>query len=431
MDPERWERIEVLYHAALGREPAEREAYLRETCGGDESLRLEVLELIAYKTRAQSFIETPAMDQAARGEAGLPANSRFRLPPGAQLGRFAILKPVGAGGMGEVYCARDTRLNRIVALKTLSAALTDEAGRRRFEREAQVISALTHPNICTLYDIGRDDEIDYLVMEYVEGYSLAAMLRKGPLPLSQVLGIASQVATALDYAHRHGVVHRDLKPGNIMLSERGAKLVDFGIASWRRQAEGAGAAPQLHGDRLTMTGAVVGTPQYMAPEQIRRGVVDARTDVFALGAVIFEMSFGRTAFAGGTIAEITDAILKGDETLSFRMEPKTPQPSILKPPTTLPAPVEGIIRKCLKSDPFERWPSAGDLLKELVLASQGRSTLMRDGSRAELKPPDFQSLPWALGGSGIIGPEELHFLLAVLGGLAALVLPWLLRQLLK
>ena len=217
--------------------------------------------------------------------------------PGKRLGPYEILSSIGAGGMGEVYRAKDTRLDRIVAIKVLPDHLADRAERReRFEREAKTISSLNHPHICTLYDIGHQDGTDFLVMEYLEGETLAQRLVKGPLPLDQVLQYAIEIADALDKAHRKGVTHRDLKPGNIMLTKSGTKLLDFGFG----QAEAGGCSGRPFGCRnfpptnepLTAQGTILGTLQYMAPEQLEGGEVDARTDIFAFGAVVYEMATG-------------------------------------------------------------------------------------------------------------------------------------------
>ena len=210
------------------------------------------------------------------------------LSPGTRLGPYEIVGTLGAGGMGEVYRARDARLDRSVALKVLSPQLADDpAFRARFEREAKAISALTHPHICRLYDIGREGQSEYLVLELVEGETLAARLERGPLPLRQVLGFGIEIADALETAHRQGIVHRDLKPANVMITPGGTKLLDFGLA---KNASGAGAEPlsQLATAPGTATaqGTIIGTLQYMAPEQVQGQPADVRTDIFALGAVL-------------------------------------------------------------------------------------------------------------------------------------------------
>jgi uncharacterized repeat protein (TIGR03803 family) len=354
VDPERWRKIEHLYHAALERDPAERKAYLRDACHNDSVLRREVEELLAYQERADNFIETPAADIAARREAAfLATEARLRLAAGARLGPYEIRQPLGAGGMGEVYRARDTRLGREVAVKVLAARMIEQAN-VRLQREARAISSLNHPNICTLHDIGRDNEVDYLVMEYVEGPTLASRLSHGPVPLADLLRVGMEIAEALDYAHRQGIVHRDLKPGNIMLTARGAKLVDFGLARWREQVdESGGCAPPDKAASLTMTGMMLGTPQYMAPEQVARAEVDARTDIFAFGAVLFEMAHGRKAFPGDTTTQVIETIRKGAAPVVGRRN------------SGVPAALDRLIHRCLESAPAERWQSAAEVLREL------------------------------------------------------------------
>src|ERR1700674_3949927 len=210
--------------------------------------------------------------------------------PGKRLGPYEILDAIGAGGMSEVYRARDTRLNRIVAIKVLPTHLADKPElRERFEREARTIASLNHPHICTLFDIGQQDGTDYLVMEYLEGETLAQRLAKGPLPLEQVLQYAIEIADALDKAHRKGVTHRDLKPGNIMLTKTGTKLLDFGLAKLKQEIAPANvqlSQVETAKDPLTAQGSIVGTLQYMAPEQLEGKEVDARTDIFAFGAIV-------------------------------------------------------------------------------------------------------------------------------------------------
>jgi Tol biopolymer transport system component/predicted Ser/Thr protein kinase len=278
------------------------------------------------------------------------------LSTGTQLGPFQILSATGAGGMGEVYKARDTRLDRMVAIKILSAHLADRADlRERFEREAKAISSLNHPHICTLYDVGHQDGIDYLVMEYVEGETLATRLAKGPLPLAQVLRYAIEIADALDKAHRKGITHRDLKPGNIMLTKSGSKLLDFGLAKLREDAAPATPLSQLPTgkDPITAQGAILGTLQYMAPEQLEGKEADARTDIFAFGVVVYEMATGKKAFEGKSQASVISAIMSSDPVPMSSLQPMTP-----------PA-LDRVVKKCLEKEPEDRWQSAKDLTDEL------------------------------------------------------------------
>src|SRR6266705_280559 len=263
------------------------------------------------------------------------------LPPGTKLGPYEIVGPVGAGGMGEVYRARDTRLDRIVAIKILPAHLSQNAeAKQRFDREARAISSLSHPNICHLYDVGQQDGISYLVMEYLEGETLADRLRKGPLPLEQVLRVGTDICEGLEKAHRSGVVHRDLKPGNIMLTKAGAKLMDFGLAKPAEAAFIASASvgsPTLS-NRLTVEGTIVGTFQYMAPEQLEGKDADARSDIFAFGAVLYEMATGKKAFEGQSRASVMAAILE-------RQPPPIASLQSLTPPA-----LDHVVRTCLAQD---------------------------------------------------------------------------------
>jgi eukaryotic-like serine/threonine-protein kinase len=284
------------------------------------------------------------------------------LTPGSQLGPYEILMPLGAGGMGEVYRARDTRLDRTVAIKILPAHLSsDPVRKQRFEREAKVISGLNHPNICVLHDVGSQDGMDYLVMECVEGETLAKKLERGPLPLDQVLKIGQEMAEALDKAHRSGVVHRDLKPGNIMLTPAGAKLLDFGLAkpavAMATLATLTAATPQH--SPVTQEGMIVGTFQYMSPEQVEGKDLDGRSDIFSLGAVLYEMLTGQRTFTGKSQLSVASAILEKD-----------PEPISSAKPMTPPL-LDHAIRRCLAKDPEQRWQSARDLALELKWLAQG------------------------------------------------------------
>jgi hypothetical protein len=285
------------------------------------------------------------------------------LTTGTKLGPYEIQSPLGAGGMGEVYRARDTRLDRTVAVKILPQHLSAKPeARERFEREARAISSLSHANICHLYDVGVHDGTSYLVMEYLEGETLADRLRKGPLPLEQVLKYGAEIADGLERAHRTGVIHRDLKPGNIMLTKSGAKLMDFGLAKPAVPAQPPSSsltqasltqAVTSPAHPLTAEGMIVGTYQYMSPEQVEGKEADARSDIFALGSVLYEMVTGLRAFEGKTTASTIAAILASE-----------PQPISAVQPLTPPA-LEHTVRTCLAKEPDERWQSAGDVARSL------------------------------------------------------------------
>jgi hypothetical protein len=281
----------------------------------------------------------------------------MHLTAGARLGPYEIVAPLGAGGMGEVYKARDTRLERTVAIKILPAGRADDPQRReRFRREARAISSLTHPHICTLHDIGEQDGVDFLVMEYLAGETLAHRLLRGALPLEDVLRIAVELAEALDAAHRASLTHRDLKPANVMLTPGGAKVLDFGLAKWHGGASDAaisGVQATAH-PTLTQVGTVAGTIQYMAPEQVEGKPADARSDIFALGAMVYEMTTGRKAFEGTSSAGVMAAILSS-----------VPAPMATLQPVTPPV-LERVVRKCLAKDPARRWQTAADLRDELA-----------------------------------------------------------------
>src|SRR6266852_8254662 len=324
--------------------------------------------------------------------------------PGKRLGPYEILSAIGAGGMGEVYRARDTRLDRIVAIKVLPAHLADEPERReRFEREARTIASLNHPHICTLYDIGRQDGTDFLVMEYLEGETLAQRLLNGPLPLEQVLQYAIEIADALDKAHRKGVTHRDLKPGNLMLTKSGTKLLDFGLAKLRRDAAPAIPLSQLPTatakEAVTQVGTILGTLQYMAPEQLEAKEADARTDIFAFDALVYEMATGKRAFEGKSQASVIGAILKDDPPPMSSLQPMTP-----------PA-VDRVVKKCLRKDPDERWQSARDVTDELKWIVEG-------GSQVTLAPTAPAKGIRALGRRALLLSVGILLLIAVLTGLA-------------
>jgi eukaryotic-like serine/threonine-protein kinase len=305
------------------------------------------------------------------------------LSVGTRLGPYEILSPIGAGGMGEVYRAKDTRLDRIVAIKVLAAHLSSNPDlRARFEREAKAISALQHSNICVLHDVGKEADVDFLVMEYLEGETLAARLARKALALDEALRIAIEVADALDAAHRHGVIHRDLKPGNIMLTKSGAKLMDFGLAkphglaaSGSLPAFSAVATMTSPASPITTAGTVVGTVQYMSPEQIQGHEADARSDLFAFGATLYEMLTGKRAFAGKSQLSVASAILEKDPEPLNALQPLTP---VL---------LERVVRRCLAKDPEERWQNTRDLATELRwIAEGGRAPVTAAGGEAVAKP---------------------------------------------
>jgi Tol biopolymer transport system component len=291
------------------------------------------------------------------------------LSAGARLGPYEVVSPLGAGGMGEVYRAKDTRLDREVALKVLPEHLSgSEELRSRFEREAKAISSLQHPHICTLYDVGREGETDFLVMELLEGESLADRLEKGPLPIDQVLKLGIQIADALEKAHGSGIVHRDLKPGNVFVTERGVKLLDFGLAKLHAMGPGSASRTQLGAlpteqlsAPLTSAGMILGTFQYMSPEQLEGKESDARSDLFALGCVLYEMATGKKAFSGSSQASLIGSIMHS-----------SPAPVSSQAPLSPPA-LDRVIATCLEKDPKNRWHTAHDVRLQLAWIAEGGS----------------------------------------------------------
>ena len=313
------------------------------------------------------------------------------LEPGTRLGSYSLEGLIGAGGMGEVYRARDVRLDRTVAIKILPGLFaSDQESRQRFEREARAIAALSHPHICTLYDVGEEvipggaGPVQFLVMEHLEGQTLADALRGKRLPLDQVLRIGTQCAAALDRAHRSGIVHRDMKPGNIMLTSRGAVLLDFGLARTLR-----GPISGMSGDAtvpgpVTVEGTILGTPHYMSPEQVEGKKVDARSDIFSLGTILYEMAMGKKAFERDSVARVMSAILQDDPPpLSDRHPPAPPL-------------FDHIVARCLAKDPDERWQSAGDVMRELDwLAQTGDRTTQPANAKSPSRWPE--RLGWVAG----------------------------------
>lgn len=404
MTPERWREIERLYHEAIERDRAagDRAAFLEEACAGDEALRREVESLLDHHAQAKDFIEVPAV------EAHLPLLPRAlraarsfheSVPSGQLVGRalgvYQLNAFIGAGGMGAVYRAVDTRLNRTVAIKVLPDHVSDVPERReRFKREAKIVSSLNHPHICALYDVGTENGIDYLVMEHVDGETLQHRLAQGPLPPGRALEYAIQICDALDKAHRRGVVHRDLKPANIMLTKSGVKLLDFGAATFGTPA--VGIVSEGHsGERpegLTAEGVILGTLQYLSPEQLEGKQADARSDIFAFGAVVYEMIAGTRAFVGASQASIVGSILKDDP------------PPIAEVVRETPLALARAISRCLAKDPDDRWQTANDLLFEL------RSIESATGSIASATSPQRSLRRWA---------ERAAWTAALLAGIVA------------
>jgi eukaryotic-like serine/threonine-protein kinase len=385
--PNRWKEVSELYALALERPVQERQAFVASACGEDDDLRQQVQSLLRDHEVAQQTLQAPAAEQLARTLA-----SETAALVGRQLDAYRIEAPLGSGGMGEVYRATDMRLHRAVALKILPPDLrSDPALRHRFEREAQAIAALRHPHICVLYDVGQADGIDFLVMELLEGETLAARLARGPLPADEAVARALEIADALSAIHQRGMVHRDLKPGNVMLTASGAKLLDFGLAKMpdaRVPGSAAGTTSLLALD----TSTAAGTLPYMTPEQLDRDDIDHRSDLFAFGAVLYEMVTGRKAFDGDGRDAVMAAI-------------RNPRPVPLSSALQTSAPgLQQLIDRCLRKNPDERWPDAQALVHALqhvrdTAAGQGWTPLRlaAAGVAASLIIGFLTWIAWSLG----------------------------------
>jgi serine/threonine protein kinase len=368
MTPERWQKLKELFETALERTPGERLAFLEQACDGDEPLRREVQSLLASYEEGESFMESPAVALAAETLTGSQDESLV----GQTIGHYQVTREIGSGGMGEVYLAQDVKLGRPVALKLLPTYLSkDEDRLRRFEQEARTASALNHPNMCVIHEGGETVEgRHYIAMEYIDGVTLRQHMTEARLKLSEVLEMAVQVASALAAAHEAGVMHRDIKPENIMLRRDGyVKVLDFGLAKLTEQdatdvTTPAGARPK------TDTGVVMGTSSYMSPEQARGLAVDARTDIWSLGVVIYEMVTGRAPFEGATTSDVIVSILD--------REP----PPLAQASPEAPAELQRIISKTLHKDREGRYQTAKDLLIDLKSLNQD----LEFKARLEVRP---------------------------------------------
>ncbi len=341
MSSQRFQQIESLYTAALERPLSEREAFLAAACAGDADLRREVESLLAYHSKAD-FLEVPAIDVAARAA----ASDSHPSPIPATIGKFQVLALIGKGGMGEVWRARDTRLQRDVAIKVLPEDFAADPERlSRFKREAQTLASLNHPNIATIYDFVQEGCARFIVLELVEGQTLAERIQRGPVPLKDALAIARQIADALEAAHEKGIVHRDLKPANVKITPEGkVKVLDFGLVKISVPLPGmASPSDVMTAAEATYSGMILGTPGYLSPEQARGMPVDKRTDIWAFGVVLYEMLTGEPPFKGETISDILAATLKEDPDCDI-----------------VPAQVRPLLRRCLEKNPSRRLRDAGD-----------------------------------------------------------------------
>ena len=379
MKQERWQQIKQIYQEALDSEPSRREAFLKEACTGDEGLRKEVESLLACQPEAMNFMESPAMELAAKALAQDQMNVSSIELAGRTLAHYRLVEKIGAGGMGVVYKAHDTHLDRSVAIKVLPAeAVADPERKRRFVQEARSASALNHPGIVTIHDVNQSDGIDFIAMEYITGKTLNQLIRRKGVPIGEVLKYAVQIADALAAAHAAGIIHRDLKPANIMVTEKGlVKVLDFGLAKLTESApvDRAGTTQSL--EPMTEEGTIVGTVAYMSPEQGEGKKVDARSDIFSFGSVLYEMITGRRAFQGDSKIATLSAILHKE---TGALSDETPYD------------LEKIVTRCLRKDPERRFQHMGDVkvaLEELKEDSES-------GKLRAPKPPRPSIFPWAI-----------------------------------
>jgi serine/threonine protein kinase len=382
MTPERWQQVEDVLQAALDRPLQERVAFLDEVCGGDEELKDEAAQLLTAYDEAGDFIEQPAMATDARVLIG---DEPF-VNVGRVIGPYRIIEELGAGGMGEVYLAQDTRLARLVALKILhSFFASDQARLRRFQREARAASALNHPNILTIHDVGESENIHYIATEFIDGQTLRELIPPGGLSLEETIAIITQVASALEAAHAAGIIHRDIKPENIMRrTDRIVKILDFGIAKLTEVApsESASEAPTMT-KAQTETGVVMGTVGYMSPEQARGLLVDERTDIWSLGCVLYEMLAGRAPFIGATRLDTLVAVLEREPAPLVQLTEDAPAPL---------QQLQHIIGKALRKDRNERYKTVSLMLDDLKsVSSEAALAASAPASIAAATPPSSAS----------------------------------------
>src|SRR5262245_54604176 len=388
MTPERWQKVSRIYHDALACESAERASFLRQACQGDEALRQEVESLLAQPVSTENFLGEPALAMAP----GLMDDPAEPALTGQRLGAYHILDLLGAGGMGEVYRARDTRLGRDVAVKVLPRLFSADPERlARFEREARLLAALNHPHIAAIYGFEEAAGVHALVLELVEGPTLAERLQRGPLPIAEAMRNARQIADALEAAHERGIVHRDLKPQNIKLKPDGTvKVLDFGLAKGTMTAANGGDGSPAPTASITRTrdGVILGTDSYMSPEQSRGHAVDKRTDIWAFGCLFYEMLTGRAAFAGKTISDTLAAVLNQE-------------PDWQALPADTPPGVRSVLRRCLKKDPADRLHDIADARIEIQEATAEPPATIPTGRPRRAAARWTRMVPWVVAAGAV------------------------------
>jgi len=395
IDPERWREIERLYQLAQERAPGEREAFLSNACAGDEDLRKEVAALLADQSRIDRFIETPALNVAAQALAQDQAQATLK--PGQTVARYRIVQEIGHGGMGVVYRAEDTKLKRTVALKFLPPAFAADPERlARFEREARLVASLNHPNIAAIYGLEEASGKRFLVLELVEGETLAQRIARGPLPADEALKICRQIAEGLEYAHERGIIHRDLKPANVKLTVEGqVKVLDFGLAKAQESAAGSAEDSPTLTVAATREGTILGTAAYMSPEQASGKPVDKRADIWSFGVVLWELLTGHRLFEAETVSHTLAEVLRGP--IDFD-----------KLPREMPAAIRGLLRRCLDRDVKNRLRDIGEA-RIAIEATLAGETLLLEGAP---KPggPSRLWLAWSVAAVATVGLATVAFL---------------------
>jgi len=385
MDAKQWGQIKEIYDRAVDLCSDERESFLAEACGNDTEMRREVESLLASHDDAGTFLQAPAVQVAAREIVADEDTSPALQLIGRELANYKVVSLLGRGGMGEVYLAEDKRLHRKVALKLLPAQFTNDSERvRRFEREAKAASATNHPNILTIYETGQAEGLHFIATEFVDGVTLRQSMQNDGMSIAESLSVAIQVAGALAAAHEAGIIHRDIKPENVMVRRNGmVKVLDFGLAKLTEPNLAVmGSQSATLRRNSTDSGVVMGTPRYMSPEQVRGGKVDARTDIFGLGVVLYEMLAGRAPFTGATASDCMAGILKDDpEELTGMNSKVSPQ-------------LERLVRRCLEKQPERRFHSAHDLGYALEAISTQSGARLEVASVVQTRLFDRARLGW-------------------------------------